>query len=94
MIPYVLNAKPYQTLSPQIPEKCQQKLVPEKCPPPPSNDLNLYKFHATFLTQKHVPNVPPANPRQITGFGFDLKSPTKHEIHLNRTKSVNFTPRY
>jgi hypothetical protein len=38
-----------------------------------------------FFTQKDVPNVPPANPRQITGFGFALKTPTKLKIHLNPT---------
>jgi hypothetical protein len=48
--------------------------------------LHLYKFHATFLTQKEAPNVPAANPRQITGFGFALKTPTKLKIHLNPTK--------
>jgi capsular polysaccharide biosynthesis protein len=26
------------------------------------------------------------NPRQITGFGFALKTPTKLKIHLNPTK--------
>jgi hypothetical protein len=88
MIPYVLNAKPYQTLCPQIPGKCQQKHVPEKCPPPPLNGLNLYKFHATFLTQNHVANVPPANPRQITGFDFDVKQPTKTQNTLKSNKIV------
>jgi hypothetical protein len=48
--------------------------------------LNLYKFHATFLTQKDIPNVAPAKPRQITGFGFALKTPTKLQIHLKPTK--------
>jgi hypothetical protein len=50
------------------------------------NPTKRYKFHATFLTQKDVPNVPAANPRQITGFGFALKTPTKLKIHLNPTK--------
>ena len=50
----------------------------------------MYKFHATFLTQKDVPNVPPANPRQITGFGFALKTTTKLKIHLNPIKLYKF----
>ncbi len=52
MIPYVLNAKAYQTLSPQIPGKCQQKLVPEKCPPPPQKGLPNSK--STSNQQKYM----------------------------------------
>jgi hypothetical protein len=59
----------------KTPTKLKIHLNPTKC----------YKFHATFLTQKEAPNVPAANPRQITGFGFALKTPTKLKIHVNPT---------
>jgi hypothetical protein len=46
----------------------------------------LYRFHATFLTQKDVPNVSTANPRQIPANVFALKRPTKLKINIKPTK--------
>jgi hypothetical protein len=50
----------------------------------------LYRFHATFLTQKDVPNVFRANPRQIPAISFALKRPTKLKIHIKPTKLYKF----
>jgi hypothetical protein len=50
----------------------------------------VYKFHATVLTQKDVPNVSTANPRQIAANDFALKRPTKLKINIKPTKLYSF----
>jgi hypothetical protein len=48
--------------------------------------VKLYTFHDTFLAHKKRTKRSTGNPRQIRGFGFALKTPTKLKIHLNPTK--------
>jgi hypothetical protein len=52
----------------------------------PSWPMEGPKLHATFLTQKDVPNVLAANPRQTPAFVFAFKTPTKLKINVNPTK--------
>ena len=74
------RTKRFPGKSPANPGKCFSLAKPTK----------VYSFHATFLTQKDVPNVFPANPRQIPPIFFALKRPTKLKMSIKPKKIYAF----
>ena len=51
----------------------------------PTYPTKCHWFHATFLTQKDVPNVFPANPRQMPANVFALKNPANDHTNIKPT---------